>query len=344
MSSESDDTPSSLAGSSGPSTPSRSSLQIKYDRYGFVDRGETEEVPDAERRRKQKKEWEIESRRESKWIRMFDDWDRFVEKKPKKLLERLRKGVPDRVRAKSWQKILRLNDLLVQNPGRFLELAQEKSVCDEEIERDIQRTFPSNLIIKQGEASLYNVLRAYSNYDREVGYCQGMGFISGLFLIYMTEEEAFWLLTRLLDPRSMYNFRGLCLPGLPSVHKYMSIYNTLLEKHLPKVHKHMMNIQMDATMYCPQWFITAYTHDFPFDLVVRIWDIFLFEGNAILFQVAIALMKSMQDDILPLGFEKCMSFIKNIPKKYLDPNWLLPLALELPITPDNIASLDASLS
>jgi hypothetical protein len=27
--------------------------------------------------------------------------------------------------------------------------------------------------------------------DREVGYCQGMGFIAGLLLNYMVEEEAF---------------------------------------------------------------------------------------------------------------------------------------------------------
>jgi hypothetical protein len=41
-----------------------------------------------------------------------------------------------------------------------------------------------------GQAALRRVLRAYS----DVGYCQGMNFIAGMFLTFMTEEEAFWLL------------------------------------------------------------------------------------------------------------------------------------------------------
>ena len=45
-----------------------------------------------------------------------------------------------------------------------------------------------------GQASLRRVLKAYSVYDREIGYCQGMNFIAGMFLTLMPEEEAFWLL------------------------------------------------------------------------------------------------------------------------------------------------------
>jgi hypothetical protein len=45
-----------------------------------------------------------------------------------------------------------------------------------------------------GQAALRRVLRAYSYYDPEVGYCQGMNFIAGMFLTQMNEEEAFWLL------------------------------------------------------------------------------------------------------------------------------------------------------
>lgn len=45
-----------------------------------------------------------------------------------------------------------------------------------------------------GQAALRRVLRAYSVYDRDVGYCQGMNFIAGMFLTFMSEEEAFWLL------------------------------------------------------------------------------------------------------------------------------------------------------
>jgi hypothetical protein len=55
-----------------------------------------------------------------------------------------------------------------------------------------------------GQASLRRVLKAYSLYDREIGYCQGMNFIAGMFLTLMSEEEAFWLLVG-----KSYLFRSL---------------------------------------------------------------------------------------------------------------------------------------
>ena len=47
---------------------------------------------------------------------------------------------------------------------------------------------------KGGQAALRRVLCAYSYYDREVGYCQGMNFIAAMFITMMPEEEAFWML------------------------------------------------------------------------------------------------------------------------------------------------------
>ena len=65
-----------------------------------------------------------------------------------------------------------------------------------QIERDIDRTFPSHVIFAQsdgsGQNALRNLLRWYASLDPEAGYCQGMGFVAGLFLTYMIEEEAFF--------------------------------------------------------------------------------------------------------------------------------------------------------
>ena len=48
---------------------------------------------------------------------------------------------------------------------------------------------------KSGENRLYNVLKAYTSYDPEIGYCQGMNFIAVLLLTYIQDEEyAFWSL------------------------------------------------------------------------------------------------------------------------------------------------------
>lgn len=57
------------------------------------------------------------------------------------------------------------------------------------------RTFPTHQYFSAqlgaGQLSLYNLLKAYSLLDTEVGYCQGISFVAGVLLLHMSEEQAF---------------------------------------------------------------------------------------------------------------------------------------------------------
>lgn len=77
--------------------------------------------------------------------------------------------------------------------------------------RDISRTFPKHMLFreklgfgyfvfktnncliivlktKNSQKSLYRILRAYCTYNKKIGYCQGMGFITAFLLNYYDEE------------------------------------------------------------------------------------------------------------------------------------------------------------
>ena len=47
----------------------------------------------------------------------------------------------------------------------------------------------------------------------------------------------------------------------------------------------------DISMVGSKWFMTLFVYDFPFCTLVRIWDIFLFEGWKIIYRVGLALLK-----------------------------------------------------
>ena len=69
----------------------------------------------------------------------------------------------------------------------FLPCLQEMSPHEKAIRRDLNRTFPEHSFFKErdgvGQESLFNVLKAYSVHDKEVGYCQGSPFMVGLLLM-----------------------------------------------------------------------------------------------------------------------------------------------------------------
>ena len=51
----------------------------------------------------------------------------------------------------------------------------------------------------RGPESLTRVLRAYAQYDRAIGYTQGMSQFAAVLLLYMSEEDAFWTFTTLMQ-------------------------------------------------------------------------------------------------------------------------------------------------
>lgn len=75
---------------------------------------------------------------------------------------------------------------------------------------------------------MFYVLAAYSMYNMEVGYCQGMSVLAGLLLLYMDEEDAFWGLSVLLADKK-YTMHGLDL-----YHKFniKKCFGLILNKYL----------------------------------------------------------------------------------------------------------------
>lgn len=47
-------------------------------------------------------------------------------------------------------------------------------------------------------ANTHHLVHTYTHLPAQVGYVQGMGFVSAILLMYMSEEAAFWTLVALL--------------------------------------------------------------------------------------------------------------------------------------------------
>lgn len=71
-------------------------------------------------------------------------------------------------------------------------LLSKTTANERQIDLDIPRTMHGHIMFRQrygpGQCYLFNVLRAFANYDTEVGYCQGMASIVAVLLMYFEEE------------------------------------------------------------------------------------------------------------------------------------------------------------
>ncbi|KAG0300138.1 GTPase-activating protein [Dissophora globulifera] len=243
------------------------------------------------------------------WGALMHDYNGVVKKNPKQLTQMIQKGVPPALRGLIWQLLAKSKD--AQLESTYAELLKSTSSHEKQINRDMSRTFPNHEYFQAeglGQESLFNVMKAYSLYDTEVGYCQGLSFVVGPLLLNMPDEEAFCVLVRLMNS---YDMRGHFTPDMNTLQLRLYQFEQLMEETVPIVHKHFQNQGIRSTMYASQWFMTLFAYKFPLDLVFRIYDILFVEGVESLLRFAIALLKANHDKILNHDFDTLVDFLKN---------------------------------
>jgi hypothetical protein len=127
------------------------------------------------------------------------------------------------------------------------------------LSRDLSRTFPGHDYFKDrsspGQVGLFNILKAYSLYDQETGYCQGIAFIVGPLLLNMPEEQTFCVLACLMWN---YKFRDLYGPRMIGLQLRNYQFDQLLGDQFPIVQRHLHTHDIKSTMYASQWYTLEY--------------------------------------------------------------------------------------
>lgn len=285
----------------------------------------------------------------------------------------VRKGIPSEYRGAAWFWYAGGSDLLNRNPGLYDDLVQRAMVSPsnddkEHIERDLHRTFPDNIHFKPDSAaghpgaaadsgssdprqhdggpvvvetamiqSLRRVLYAYALHNPKVGYTQSLNFITGMLLLFLPEEKAFWML---------HIVTSIYLPGtheisLEGANIDLWILMVLLKESLPTVYAKIastgpasgkMRVPAltvhsrlpDITLGLTNWLMSIFIGTMPLETTLRVWDIFFYEGSKTFFRVSLAIFKACERDILNVSDPmEVFQVVQTVPKTLLDANALI---------------------
>ncbi|XP_057801389.1 uncharacterized protein LOC131016707 isoform X1 [Salvia miltiorrhiza] len=157
-----------------------------------------------------------------------------------------------------------------------------------QIEKDLPRTFPGHPALNEnGRNSLRRVLSAYALHNPSVGYCQAMNFFAGLLLLMMPEENAFWTLVGIIDEY----FEGYFSLEMIESQVDQLVFEDLMRERFPKLVNHLDYLGVEVAWVSGPWFLSIFVNTLPWESVLRVWDVILFEGNRVmLFRTALALM------------------------------------------------------
>ena len=93
-------------------------------------------------------------------------------------------------------------------------------------------------------------------------------------------ELTFWCLCSLLN-RPQYRHRGMFLPGFPKLAEFTKHWETIFEMALPKLSRHFEVENVFSQMYLTKWFLQTFLDRLPFHLCIRLWDVYLLEGDLV---------------------------------------------------------------
>ncbi|XP_054185192.1 TBC1 domain family member 3E isoform X3 [Homo sapiens] len=214
--------------------------------------------------------------RKSKWVDMLGDWEKY--KSSRKLIDRAYKGMPMNIRGPMWSVLLNTEEMKLKNPGRY-QIMKEKGKRSSEhiqrIDRDVSGTLRKHIFFRDRygtkQRELLHILLAYEEYNPEVGYCRDLSHIAALFLLYLPEEDAFWALVQLLASER-HSLQGFHSPNGGTV------------QGLQDQQEHVVATSQPKTM----------GHQISLGLTLRLWDVYLVEGEQALMPITRIAFKVQQ--------------------------------------------------
>ncbi|XP_054853455.1 TBC1 domain family member 1 isoform X2 [Eublepharis macularius] len=229
------------------------------------------------------------------------------------------KGIPKHHRGEIWKFLADQYQLKHQFASKqqpkdtpYKELLKQLTSQQHAILIDLGRTFPTHPYFSAqlgaGQLSLYNILKAYSLLDLEVGYCQGLSFVAGVLLLHMTEEEAFNMLKFLMFDVGL---RKQYRPDMTILQIQMYQLSRLLHDYHRDLYNHFEAHEIGPSLYAAPWFLTMFASQFPLGFVARVFDMLFLQGSEVIFKVALSLLGSHKPLILQHeNLETIVDFIK----------------------------------
>ncbi|CAK8684311.1 unnamed protein product [Clavelina lepadiformis] len=261
------------------------------------------------------------------WIELLETDERNQYKIDQSVLHAaVRKGVPRALRGRVWSMLyeqwkLRLESTqrpltskckLVKTP--YHELLKLLTSEQHAILIDLGRTFPTYPYYSQqlgnGQLALFNVLKAYSLADVDVGYCQGLSFVAGLLLMHMpSSNEAFSMLCHLMAGMGC---RKLYLPDMEALRVAVYQLSRLLHDFHKDLYDHLEKNDVTMMLFAAPWFLTMFASVLSFGFTARIFDLLFLEGTSALFKAALCLLSHHKKNILEEdGFESVVGYLKD---------------------------------
>ena len=180
---------------------------------------------------------------------------------------------------------------------------------------DIARTFPKNSKFKkEGKYynKLYNVLTKYSNYDKNIGYAQGLNFMfANALLLYENEKEAFFYINGLIKKFSLDKFFA---EKNSKLIEEIGKYSKILEKYTPDIVNFFNKKHIYHEFFSTGWILTLFSNVMDTKNLFIVWNFMIIYGWKFFYSLVIEILRFYKDTIFHTNENDLNHLMKNLLK------------------------------
>ena len=188
-----------------------------------------------------------------------------------------------------------------------------KSKYDLEITKDLTRTFPKDKSFSkdsQNSQKLKNILTCYSNYNKSIGYAQGLNFIAAIAIcMFDNEEIAFIFLDSLINRFELNNYLSIHNNNLIGK---LSNFSKYLNKYIPEIISFLDRHEINHGFFSHGWILTLFSNSMKKEYLIHTWAFMIIFGWKFFYSFVIQILLWYKKDIFKANINLLCAKMKNI--------------------------------
>eukprot|EP01083_Nonionella_stella_P177771 625814_1 len=182
------------------------------------------------------------------------------------------------------------------------------------IERDMTRLFEDGA--HGSHDDIVSVLMAFCNLRSSISYIQFLTHLAQILLQYQSPAIAFISLSNLIN-QQIFEIYIHC--NVSQIRQRIGIFSKMLVYNCSHIARHLQKLTILADTYVMDWCNGLFSAQLPINIVSRIWDLYLLNGEIIIWKSAVALLICINEklDLVNKSHHKCVKILQSIKKSFL---------------------------
>ncbi|KAK3089673.1 hypothetical protein FSP39_005534 [Pinctada imbricata] len=334
-----------LAKLGNPPEDTNGQLDYRYDEFGF--KVEEEDGPEENSSKLLSTPFVEDPQHRLRWTAYLEfthnnevgdlTWDKVQPRlaRSEKLRGMVKQGIPHSLRTHIWMRLSGALEKKQKSDLSYKDIVKASSndllMTSKQIEKDLLRTMPSNAcfcnIHGTGIPRLRRVLRGLAWLYPDIGYCQGTGVIAASLLLFMEEEDAFWMMCAIIEDLLPASYYSSTLIGIQADQRVM---RQLIISYLPDIDIVLKEHDIELSLISLHWFLTLFASVVHMKVLLRIWDLFFYEGSTILFQITMGMLKMKENELKSLdNSAQIFNSLSDVPGDVQDVDELIEISFRV---------------